>query len=108
MQTLLSSRPTANQETKREEGTDGNVLVVHQVLFRQWQRVDDGAGFLNGFHVKRNNHSPAVALKVPLADLAVEIKSHRCPDLVRHDVHDLLTGRSLFRSLDDQHLSSFG
>src|SRR5438132_5481350 len=58
---LLLRRPTANQASEREEGTDGNVLVVHQVLFRQRQRVHDRVGFVNGLHVKKKNHSSAVA-----------------------------------------------
>src|SRR5258706_6882523 len=45
---LLLRRPTANQASEREQGTNGNVLVVHQVLFRQRQRVHHRVGLLNG------------------------------------------------------------
>ena len=46
-------RPVTYQTSQREEGTKGNVLVVHQVLFRQRQRVHDGVGFVNGLHIKK-------------------------------------------------------
>src|SRR5689334_18821090 len=58
---LLPSRPTANQSAERHERTDGNVLVVHKVLFRQRQRVHDGLGFVNGLRVDEKNHASAVA-----------------------------------------------
>src|SRR5262249_17791611 len=104
---LLPSRPTANQGSQRHEGTNGNVLVVHQMLFRQRQRVHDGVSLVDGLHVKNKNHASAVAPRVPLANLAVEIELHRRPDLVWHDTHDLLAGYSLFGSQDDHHFSGF-
>ena len=58
---LLSSRSLANQRSQRQERTNGDVFMVHQVLFRQWQRFHDGVGFVNGLRVKKENHASAVA-----------------------------------------------
>src|SRR5215470_10325786 len=60
----LSAR---NQGSQRHERTHGNVLVVDQVLFRQWHRVDDGVGFVDGLRVDQENHASTVAPGVPLA-----------------------------------------
>src|SRR5215475_2445814 len=38
----LGSRCISNQDPQRHEGTYGNELVVHQVLLREWQGIDDG------------------------------------------------------------------
>jgi hypothetical protein len=98
---LLRSLTIANQAGQWEEGTNGNVLVVHQVFFRQRQCVHDGVGIVNGPHANNKNHASAVTPRVPLANLAVEVELHGSPDLGRHDLYDLLTVHSLFGSQYD-------
>jgi len=63
--------------------------------------------FVNGLRVNENNHAFAIALRVPLANLTVEIEFHRCPDLIRHDAHDLLRDHSLFGCHYDHHFADF-
>src|SRR6185312_4714271 len=95
------------QHPERCQGANGNVLVVHQVFFSEWQRFHDGLCFVLRLRIDDEDNALAIAARVPFADSAIEVELHGRADLGRHHGHDLLKGHTLPGSFDDQHGSGF-
>jgi hypothetical protein len=87
--------------------SDGNVLVIHQVFLRERQRFHKGSRLVHGRRVHQEDDAFAIAARIPLADLPVELELHSCPNLCRYDSHDLLSGYALLGSLNDNHFGGF-
>src|SRR5262249_27498701 len=85
----------------------GNVLVIHQLFLRERQRFHDGSGLVLGLRVDQEDDAFAIAARIPLADLPIEIELHICPDLLRYDGHDLLRGYARLGSQNDEHFGGF-
>src|SRR5215510_9188237 len=101
VESLLGS--WAQQCPQRHQGSDGNVLVIHQPFLRERQRFHNGSCFVLGLRLDQEDNTFAIAARIPLADFPVEVEVHSCPNLCRHDGHDLLRGYALFGSLNDYH-----
>src|ERR671934_2819816 len=71
------SSSARDQGGEWHERTHRDVLVVHQVLFRQRHRIDEGAGLVCALRIDQENHASTVAAGVPLANLTVKIELHR-------------------------------
>src|SRR6185437_7429598 len=85
------------QCSQRHQGSDRNVLVVHQVLFGEGQRFHNGSCLLLGLRVDQEHNAFAIATRIPLPDLPVEVELYCCLNLLRHDGHDLLRSYALSR-----------
>src|SRR5215469_2089040 len=77
---------------QRHQRYDGDVLVIHQVFFRERKCFHKSSGFVFGLHVEQEDDAFAIAARIPLTDFAVEVELYRCPNLVRDNSHDLLRG----------------
>ena len=108
--TLTSSlllRSWADQCPQRHQGPDGNVLGIPQLFLGERQRFHNVSRLVLGLRVDQEDDSLAVAARIPLADFPVEVEFHGCPNLCRHNGHELLKGHALLGSLNDQHFRGF-
>jgi hypothetical protein len=101
-------RSWAYQDPQRNQRSDGNVLAIHQLLFREWKGLDDRVRFLYGFRVDEEDHALAISARVPFADLAIQVELHSCPSFSRHHGEHLRKGHALLWGLNDEDLGSFG
>src|SRR6266852_8134151 len=85
-------RSWTDQCPQRHQGSDGNVLVIHQLFLREWQRFHNGSCLVLGLRVDHEDDTFAIAARIPLADFPVEVQLHSCPNLCRYDGHDSLRG----------------
>src|SRR5882724_10146259 len=104
---LIVLRSWAYQCPQRHQGSDGNVLVIHQLFLRERQRFHKGSCLVLGLRLDQEDDAFAIAARIPLADLPVEVELHRGPNLCRYHVHDLSNGYTLFGSQNDQYRSGF-
>src|SRR6266700_1323508 len=100
-ESLLRSK--ADQCLQWHQGPDWNVLGIHQLRLRQWQRFHNGSGLVRGLRVNQEDDAFAIATGIPLADFPVEVEIYGCPNLGRDNGHDLLKGHALPGSLNDQY-----
>ena len=70
----LLLRSWAHQCPQRHQGADGNVLVIHQLFLREWQRLHNGSRLFLGLRVDQEDDTFAIAARIPLADFPVEIE----------------------------------
>src|SRR5205823_14120418 len=83
-------RSWSHQGPQRHQGSDGNIVVIHQVFLRERQRFHKGSRLVHGLRVHQEDDAFAIAARIPLTDLPVEIELHGCPNLCRHEGDDLL------------------
>src|SRR5215831_20799902 len=100
-------RSWAYQRPQRHQGSDGNVLVIHQMFLRERQRFHNGSCLVLGLSIDHEDDAFAITARIPLADFPVEVELHSCPNLFRYDRHDLLRGYALLGSLNNQHFGGF-
>src|SRR5580704_14069326 len=74
-------RSWAHQCPQRHQGSDGNVLVIHQLFLRERQRFHNGSCLVLGLRVDQEDDAFAIAARIPLADFPVEVELHSCPNL---------------------------
>src|SRR5262250_3267855 len=65
-------RSAAHQRPQRHQGSDGNVLVIHQLFLREGQRFHQGSCLLLGLRLDHEDDAFAIAPRIPLADFPVE------------------------------------
>src|SRR6476646_3346783 len=74
-------RSWAHQCPQRHQGSDGNILVIHQLFLRERQRLHNGSCLVLGLRVDQEDDAFAIAARIPLADFPVEVELHSCPNL---------------------------
>src|SRR4030088_2760445 len=74
-------RSWTDQCSQRHQGSDGNVLVIHQLFLRERQRFHEGSCLVHGLRVDQEDHASAIAARIPLADFPIEVELHSCPNL---------------------------
>src|SRR5271165_5985948 len=104
---LIVLRSWAYQCPQRHQGSDGNVLVIHQLFLRERQRFHKGSCLVRGLRLDQEDDAFAIAARIPLADYSVKVELHSCPNLCGDDRHDLLSGYTLLGSLNDHHFGDF-
>ena len=69
---------------QRHQWPDGNVLSVHQLCLREWQRFHECSRFVFGLRVNQEDNAFAVATRIPLADFPVKVELRSCPNFFRY------------------------
>ena len=82
--------------------------MIHQLFLREGQCFHNGSRLVLGLCIDQEDDAFAIAARVPLANLPIEVELHSCPNLFRYHGHDLLRGYARLGSLNDQHGGSFG
>src|SRR5215469_11572337 len=93
---------------QRHQWPDRNVFVIHQLFLRERQCFHKASCLVLCLRVNQKDDALAIAARIPLADLPVEVELHCCLNLFWYDGHDLLRGYALPGSLNDQHCGGFG
>src|SRR6266436_6307206 len=88
-------RSWTHQCPQRHQGSDGNILVIHQLFLRERQRFHNGSCLVLGLRVDQEDDAFAIAARIPLADFPVEVELHSRPNPCRYDGQDLLSGYAL-------------
>jgi hypothetical protein len=91
------------QHPERHQGSNGNVLVIHQLFLGERQRFHKGSCLVLGLRVDQEDDAFAIAARIPLADFPLEVELHSGPDLCWHHGYDLLKGHALPGSLNDEY-----
>src|SRR5260370_6197440 len=64
------------QRSQRHQRPDGNVLVIHQMCFRERQRFHQGPRLVLGLPIHQEDDAFAIAARIPLANFPVEIEPY--------------------------------
>src|SRR5260370_14808335 len=60
-------RTWAYQCPQRHQGSDANVLVIHQLFLRERQRFHNGSRLVLGLRVDQEDDAFAIAARIPLS-----------------------------------------
>src|SRR5215469_1148536 len=92
---------------QRHQGSDRNVLVIHQLFLCEGESFHEGSCFVLALRVNQEDDAFAVAARIPLTDFPVEVELHSCLNLLWDDGHYLLRSYALPGSQNDQYFGCF-
>src|SRR5262249_53951390 len=84
--------------------TDRRELERHQMGFAEWQLLQHGVRCLSVGHIQDEDDTRPVFQRIPLVDLAIEIKLRRLPNLRRQNALNLRHVRARGEGADGQNL----
>src|ERR1700744_888789 len=78
------------EEAKRQQRTDRDIFMVHDICPGQWKVIHDRLSLGDVPGVQQEDGSATVAPRIPFANLSIQIELHGLADLRRQYAHHLL------------------
>jgi hypothetical protein len=97
-----------HEQTERQEWTDRDVLVVHEIFLAQRKAFDDRLRLRDVLRIQQEDDSATITTRIPFSNFPIEIELHGRADFSWHDGHHLFARGARLHCKDGDHASGCG
>jgi len=92
----LPSSGIGHEQAERQEWTDRNVLVIHEIFLAQRKAFHDRVRLGDIPRIQQEDNSATIATRIPFTNPPIEIELHGRPDFSWHDGYHLFACDAAF------------